>query len=75
MSLRKAVEQVNNSGTLLEKILRRLDKDDGDYLIYLLAETNTPCPVISKALKIEGHTISDRTLQKERVKLVSKRNS
>lgn len=75
MSLQKAVENVKKSGTLLDQILRTLPKEDADYLIYLLRETDTPCSVISKALDHEGHAISERTLQKERVKLVSERNS
>lgn len=75
MSLQKAVESVSKKGNLLDAILQSLDKDDSEYLIFLLQETDTPCSVISKALDHEGYAISERTLQKERVKLVSKRSS
>lgn len=75
MTLQQTVENISKSGTKLEGILSVLDKEDADYLIYLLRDTNTPCSTISKALDREGHAISERTLQKERVKFVSEKNS
>lgn len=75
MSLEETVEKVKNPGTLLESILQKMNEEDSNYLIFLLSETDTPCSTISLALNLEGHTISERTLQKERVKLVSERHN
>lgn len=74
MKLQEAVAKVKKNGTLLEAILNSLDQEDRDYLIYLLKDTNTSCSTISKALDHEGYAISERTLQKERKKLVTKEN-
>lgn len=74
MALRKAVEKASNPKTKLESIMRSLSKDDREYLLELL-HSNTPCSIISEALFYEGYEISERTLQKERVKLGSKADS
>lgn len=71
-NLQKAVENVKPSnGRLLDSILAALPTDDADYLVHLLRDTDTPCSVISRALYQEGYVISERTLQKERIRLGS----
>lgn len=76
MSLEKAVSSVSQRNTtLLDSILSSMDKADSEYLTWLLRDSDTPCSVIAKALDHEGYAISERTLQKERVKLGSKRDS